>query len=123
MVGRVAVNVQGVIMGTKGYTYFGAERKPLPKKSHRKKTLTERLREIVAEAMGVDEEEVTDSYPINKEAQMMPDEILELVEIAVAIENEYGLSELFTEENEQVFDSFKSLHQFVSMQSIAITVK
>lgn len=105
-------------MGTKGYTYFGAERRPLSKKSHGKTkiSLAERLREIVAEAMGVDAEEITDSYPIRKETQMMPDGELDLVEIAVAVETEYKIGEIFTEENEQVFDSFGTLLQFTKAQ-------
>lgn len=102
-------------MGTKGYTYFGAERRSLPQKSHRKTklSLAERLREIVAEAMGVDTEEITESYPIRKEAQMMPDGELDLVEIAVAIETEYELGEVFSEDNEQVFERLGTLLEFV----------
>jgi acyl carrier protein len=101
------------IMGTKGYTYFGAERRPIAiKKSHRK-TFTERLREIVAEAMGVDEEEITDSYPIKKETELMPNGLLDLIEIAMVIEKEYELGEVFSEDNEQVFDSFGTLLEFV----------
>jgi hypothetical protein len=56
----------------KGYTYFGAERRPIAKSPKAKLSFTERVREIVAEIMLVDTEEVTDSYPIKKETELMP---------------------------------------------------
>lgn len=106
---------QRPLKNSKGYTYFGAERRPLPQKSCNKTklSLAEKLREIVAEVMGVDAIEVSDSYPIRHEAQMMPDGYLDLVEIAVVIEKEFKLGEVFTEENEQVFESFGTLHNFL----------
>jgi acyl carrier protein len=102
-------------MGTKGYTYFGAERRPLPKKSHRKTkpTFTERLREIVAEAIGVDTEEITDSYPIKQESDLSPNGLLDLIEIAMVIEKEYEFVDIFSEDNEQVFESFGTLLGFM----------
>lgn len=97
----------------KGYTYFGAERKPIAIKKSPRKTFVERLREIVAEVMGVDTEEITDSYQIKQEAQMIPDGLIELIEISMAIENEWELGEIFTSENEDVFESFGTLLEFV----------
>lgn len=100
-------------MGTKGYTYFGAERKPIAIKKSPRKTFAERLREIVAEVMGVDTEEITDSYQIKQETELMPNGLIELIEISMAIENEWELGEIFTSENEHVFENFGTLLEFV----------
>ncbi len=100
----------------KGYTYFGAERKPIAIKKSPRKTFTERLREIVAEVMLVDVEEITDSYQIKHETELMPNGLFELIELSVAIENEWGLGEVFTSENDGVFESFGKLLEFVKSQ-------
>ena len=71
------------------------------------------LREIVAEVMLVDVEEITDSYQIKHETELMPNGLFELIELSVAIENEWGLGEVFTSENEDVFESFEKLLEFV----------
>jgi len=97
----------------KGCTFFGATRRGVKVKPAPKLSLRQRLQEIVAEAMGIDAADVTDSYEIKAEADLMHDGLIELVEISVAIEYEYELEEIFTYDNEHVFESFGTLLQFV----------
>jgi hypothetical protein len=100
-------------MGQKGMTFFGVERKQVKAKPARKLSLRQRLQEIVAEVMGLNAEDVTESYEIKAETDLMPDGQLELVEIAVAIEEEYELGEVFRCDNEHVFENFGKLLEFV----------
>lgn len=99
----------------KGCAYAGVIKKR-PMTKTRKLPLRERIREIVAEVMGVDSEEITESYEIRRETDLMPDGLMELIEISVAIEQEYELGEVFSDENERVFENFGTLLEFVKVR-------
>jgi len=102
----------------KGCTFFGATRVGVKvKPKMHKPSLRERLQEIVAEVMLVDAESITDSYEIKAETDLLPDGLTELIELSVAIESEWGLGEVFTYENEGVFESFRKLLEFVKAKN------